>query len=248
MLVRLTLLLPVSRARKVTLAPVCQLAVRSTPILSYLQILLNPTPVLHTLCKQMGSSTYGVARHGQQMVMAHSSKVLPAPKGLRETKGSKALLALRAIKAILEHRAKLELPAHKGLKATLATLESRALRVILGHRATKELLDPKDLKVTKVNLASRVLRVILGHKASKGRKVCKVCKAKREIKETRGILAHKVCKAKRANLAKTVQLGRKVTKAIPAPKALLAQPGQTVKMEHKALPARTPQLPAQQPA
>ena len=182
------------------------------------------------------------------MVMAHSSKVQLDHKGLRETKESKALLVLRAIKAILGHRAKPELPAHKALKVTLATLESRALRVIPGHRATKELLDPKDLKVTKVNLASRVLRVILGHKASKGRKVCKACKAKREIKEIRGTLDPKVCKDHRVNLARTVQLARKVTKAIPAPKALLAQPGQTVKMEHKALPARTPQLPAQQPA
>ena len=218
MLVRLTLLLPVSRARKVTLAPVCQLAVRSTPILSYLQILLNPTPVLHTLCKQMGSSTYGVARHGQQMVMAHSSKVLQAPKDLKVTKESKALLALRAIKVILGHKAKPELPAHKGLRVTLATLESRALKVNLAHRV------------------------------SKGRKVCKVYKEKREIKATRGTLDPKVCKAFKANLARTVQLARKVTKEIPAPKDLLAQPGQTVKMAHKGQPARTPQLPAQQPA
>ena len=214
----MTLLLPVSRARKVTLAPVCQLAVRSTPILSYLQILLNPTPALHTLCKQMGSSTYGVARHGQQMVMAHSSKVLQARKGLRETKESKALLGQRAIKAILGHRAKLEPLARKGRK------------------------------VTKGNLESRVLKVNLAHRVSKVRKVCKVCKAKREIKETRAILGHKGCKDHRVNLARTVQLARMVTRGILAHKALLAQQEQTVKMEHKAPLARTPQLPARQPA
>ena len=131
-LARDRLILPslVSKVRRVTLAPDCRLAVRLTPILSYLQILLNPTLVLHTLCKQMGSSTYGVARHGQQMVMAHSSKVLPAPKGLRETKESKALLALRAIKAILAHRVSVAKLDRKVLRETKASKVCKAIPVL----------------------------------------------------------------------------------------------------------------------
>ena len=69
--------------------------------------------------------------------------------------------------------------------------------------------------------------------------------ATKERRATKVILAHKDLKA---FLASVALLAQKVTKAIPAHKDLLAQPGQTVKMAPKALLARTPQLPAQQPA
>ena len=52
----------------------------------------------------------------------------------------------------------------------------------------------------------------------------------------------------KAFLASVDLLGQKVILVIPDRRALLAQPGQTVKMAPKALLARTPQLPAQQPA
>ena len=52
----------------------------------------------------------------------------------------------------------------------------------------------------------------------------------------------------KAFLASVGLLGQKVILVIPDRRALLAKPGQTVKMAPKALLARTPQLPAQQPA